>query len=397
VSWTPLLGPSERERALTVVRAIASALRAGFAVPADVPSTEAWALADGRSGVALFFAYLGRACGDDHAQAFAARLVEQSLEAATGQAVLHHLYQGFAGVAWTLAHVDGWLFELSDGDPNDGVDAALLDLVRDAPWRGEYDLVSGLTGIGLYALERLPRPTAHTLLSTVVARLAELAEADAEHGLWWTPAARLPAGVRPSFPSGAWNLGVAHGAPGVVGLLARASAMGVTAAGLLAGRAVDWLLAQQLPAELGSGFPAFVAPDPHLDHGRSRLAWCYGDAGIAGVLLPAARQAGVADWEPAAVRIAERAAAYPLAQSGVVDAALCHGSAGLAHIYNRLYQATGSPTLRAAAERWLQHVVDAWCAERGSGLLGGAAGVGLVLLAASTPLEPGWDRLFLLS
>jgi hypothetical protein len=30
-------------------------------------------------------------------------------------------------------------------------------------------------------------------------------------------------------------------------------------------------------------------------------------------------------------------------------------------------------------------------------LLEGAAGIGLALLAAATPLEPRWDRLFLLS
>jgi lantibiotic biosynthesis protein len=410
LSWIPILGDNDRERALAIVRGIADDLRAHFSVPLDVSTPEAWSLAQGRSGVALFFAYLGRALGDDDSRAFASRLVEESLDAAAGQAALQYLFQGLTGVAWTVAHVDGWLFDLRDADPNDAVDDALLGLVTSAPWRGEYDLLSGLAGIGVYARERLPRAVAVELLSEVVTRLTELADQDPRYPFWWTPSERLPAHIRPRFPTGAWNLGAAHGVPGVIGLLALASAAGVASRPLM-GRAVDWMMAQQLPAEDNAAFPSFQAPNAVA--ARSRLAWCYGDAGIAGVLLLAARLAGVPAWEEAAVTIAERAAAAPPVQSGVVDASVCHGSAGLAHIFNRLYQATRSPVLHAAADSWLEHVLDAWRPGVGvgsfvppagegrltpqPGFLTGAAGVGLVLLAACTPLEPRWDRLLLLS
>jgi len=74
----------------------------------------------------------------------------------------------------------------------------------------------------------------------------------------------------------------------------------------------------------------------------------------------------------------------------VVGAGFCHGAIGLAHIFNRLYQANGEPVFREAARRWFGHVLD-------ESQLEGAAGIGLALLAAMTPLEPRWDRLFLLS
>jgi hypothetical protein len=395
MNWAPVLGPTQRETALAIVRAIADDLRAHFTVPAHVTPSESWSLAEGRAGVALFFAYLGRALGDEHASAFAARLVEQALEAAAGRVVLENLFSGFGGVAWTLAHFDGWLFDLSDGDPADAVDAALLDLVTTAPWLGEYDLLAGLAGISVYALERLPRPGATEVLSQVVARLSQLVEQDPRCPVWWTPAERLPPVIRERHPTGAWNLGVAHGAPGVVGSLALASAVGVDSARPLAERAVNWILGQQLPAEVGYGFPSFVSPA--TKDASSRLAWCYGEPGIAGVLLAAGQQAGVPTWEADAVAIAERAACRPRAGSGVVDASICHGSAGLAHVFNRVYQATGSLVCRAAAERWLDEVFQAWRPGIGPGLLTGAAGIGLVLLAACTPLEPCWDRLFVLS
>lgn len=390
MTWTPTFSPTQGERALEVIRAIADDLRARFAVSSQVSPPEAWSVAEGRCGVALFFAYLGRALGDADASAFAARLVEEALDAAAGQAVLENLFTGLAGVAWTLAHVDGWLFDLSDGDPGDAVDAALLDRVRLAPWRGEYDLVSGLVGIGVYALERLPRPGARELLANVVARLSEIAGQDPSHVFWWTPAERLAPQVRRRYSGGAWDLGVAHGVPGVIGLLALASAAGLATARPLTERAVDWLLARQLPAEVSSGFPSFVAPG--VAGANSRLAWCYGEPGIAGVLLLTERRRAAET-----VAIAERAAARPAASSGVVDASLCHGSAGLAHLFNRLHQVTDSPVLFAAAERWLEHALNGWRQTAPPGLLTGQAGIGLALLAACTPLEPRWDRLFLLS
>jgi len=89
----------------------------------------------------------------------------------------------------------------------------------------------------------------------------------------------------------------------------------------------------------------------------------------------------------------------------------------LAHIYNRMYQATGEPKLGRAAVYWLVRTLDFYRLARGDGgswvqgsrdpaeegpwngigLLEGAAGVALVLLAATTSVEPLWDRMFLVS
>src|SRR6185503_7127689 len=79
---------------------------------------------------------------------------------------------------------------------------ALLSLLRQAPWKGVDDLLGGLVGLGVYALERLPRPTAAAMVPLVVARLGERAGADGR-GL---------AGDDP---------GMAHGTAGVIALLAR--------------------------------------------------------------------------------------------------------------------------------------------------------------------------------
>jgi hypothetical protein len=131
------------------------------------------------------------------------------------------------------------------------------------------------------------------------------------------------------------------------------------------------------------------------------LAWCYGDPGVAAALLVAARRAGRPEWEGAALSIGEAAAARSLGNANVVETSLCHGSAGLAHVFNRIYQATRAEAARCAAVARLSTVIDA-CrpaqrAQLSPDLLTGSAGIGLALLAAASGVEPRWDRLLLLS
>jgi hypothetical protein len=173
---------------------------------------------------------------------------------------------------------------------------------------------------------------------------------------------------------------------------------------------VRWLLAQQEPG----GFPALVATE--AAEKPARLAWCYGDPGVA-ALLGAARCAAEPAWECEALAIARRAAQRPPEQSGVVDAGLYHGAAGLGHLFNRLFQATGEPWLAEAARSWFARTlamrwpgrgiggyaarqlgsdgVPTWVAD--PGLLTGAAGIALALLAALTAVEPAWDRMLLVA
>jgi len=119
------------------------------------------------------------------------------------------------------------------------------------------------------------------------------------------------------------------------------------------------------------------------------------------------------------VGLARRAAERPASETGVVNANFCHGAAGLAHLYNRMYQTTGEPELGRASRYWLErtlgfyrrarHAGDSWVQGNwdpgrrelwtwtGTELVEGAAGVALVLLAAATSVEPTWDRVFLVS
>ena len=414
--WRPILSGTASQQALQAVDAIAESITSTTALPGERDPS----LGRGQAGLALLYTWLARTHRMPQADVLARQCLDQAIEAVSTQAMNASLYGGFTGVAWAAELVDR-LLDPDAEDRGEAVDDALLRLLSRADrWSAPYDLIVGLTGLGVYALQRYPRPVATECLRRVVERLHECAQHD-QHGLyWWTPPAEiLDQESRKQYPSGRADLGVAHGMAGAVALLGCVCGAGVeqaTARPLLEG-AVSWLLAQSVPTEAGPTFPVWVAPA--FQPSPARCAWCYGDPGIAAALLLAARGVGDAGWERAAVALACRAAERPASETGVVNANFCHGAAGLAHLYNRMYQATGEPTLGRAALYWLERTLGFYRRARDAGgtwvqgnwdpgererwtwtgieLVEGAAGVALVLLAAATSVEPTWDRMFLVS
>jgi hypothetical protein len=410
-TWRPLLEGEEAAQAWEAILEVATALRG----PVEERLAADPTVASGNAGLALFYSYLAQALGDYWADA-AAEAFDRMVEAVPEASLLPGLWSGLLGVGWTFDHLRGRLFAAGDGE-DDGIteiDATLRTTLHQR-LEGDYDLIRGLAGMGVYAAERLPRPLARESFFMVLVHLFNRAERGPEGITWHTPPKILPPSHLELYPRGYYNLGMAHGVPGVIALLGAAGS-----AGLLDGQsrpllegAVGWLLAQELPAGAVSRFPSFtgpgIAPEP------ARLAWCYGDLGVAAALLMAARGAGSAEWERQAVRVALAAAERPPETSGVVDAGLCHGAAGAGHLFNRLSQATGEERLAEAARAWYRRTLAlrrpgegaggffAWKPGPGKGweadpaLLTGAAGVALALLAAVSSVDPEWDRLLLAS
>jgi class I lanthipeptide synthase len=413
--WRPILSGTTARQALQAVDAIAESITSIVSLPDERDPS----LGRGEAGLALLYAWLARTRRMSAADVVASQCLDRATETLSTRAMNASLYGGFIGVAWAAELVDR-LLDPDAEDRSEAVDEALLRLVSRADgWPAPYDLIVGLTGLGVYALERCPRPSAIDCLRRIVDLLDERAEHD-DHGLyWWTPPAEIHHESRKQYPTGRVDLGVAHGVAGVIGFLGSVCGAGAeqaTARPLLEG-AVRWLLAHSVRSEADLTFPVWVAPGSEAS--PARCAWCYGDPGIAAAFLMAARGIGDAGLEQAAVALACRAAERSLSDTGVVNGGFCHGAAGLAHLYNRMYQATGEPKLGRAAVFWLERTLGFYRLARDNGgswvqgrwdpgqrerwtwtgieLVEGAAGVALVLLAAATSVEPTWDRMFLVS
>lgn len=406
-----MLDRDDAKAAVASIHEIAEALKANLKDQGQAAASVG--AAQDAAGIATFFAYLHAAGLFAGARELAFQYLEIGSDALAGQPMGPSLYGGFTGIAWAVQHVNGLLSGSSD-DLCGEIDLALAPYLGRSPWKADYDLIGGLVGLGVYCLERADSPVAIRSLELIVERLSELAEPEGDGLRWLTGPNLLPPQQRDFYPQGYYNLGLAHGVPGIIALLGKIQAAGIAqqrAAQLLEG-AVRWLLRQQL-SDSNSSFASLVCPQhpPKV----ARLAWCYGDAGLAAALLLAARSAGHQAWEQQALAIARKAAVRDPQTAGIIDACFCHGSSGLAHVFNRFYRATHDQVFAQAAHYWLEKTLQLRKPSAATagylfmaptdtgefefhgrlGMLEGIAGVGLSLLAAVTSIEPCWDRIFM--
>ncbi len=221
------------------------------------------------------------------------------------------------------------------------VDIRLLDQFKIENNRDHnYDLFSGIVGIGIYWIERLPRNRAILGIQETVEALKSISIETSSGITWFTPSSLIPPPQKESAPSGYYNLGVAHGVPGVISFLAQAASQELNngikeKASMLLEGSVKWLLSQQRPLDSLSRYSSWITS--RGDCGDSRLAWCYGDLGIAAILQFVAQRTQNSIWMAEANSIANKCVLRK-ARTGVFDAPLCHGALGIAHIYNRMFQ-----------------------------------------------------------
>jgi len=276
-----------------------------------------------------------------------------------------NLHGGLAGIGWTIAHLAS------------GAEAATAAISRALRSRfGNYDLIQGSTGAGVFALEAGDDELARAVLEHLEAWSARR---------WFSRADELVDSEREVAPTGYTNLGMAHGVPGAIALLARFVHRGIEPARSRAilDDAVEMIAAVQSP---------FLPWLPPRAGESRRLAWCYGDLGVAVALVGAGLYASHARAYERGLELARSAASWTI---DVDETGLCHGIAGVAHLFNRLAQATGDETLESAARNWFARLLARTDPARDGSFLIGRAGITLALHAATTDIEPAWDRLLL--
>jgi lantibiotic biosynthesis protein len=282
---------------------------------------------------------------------------------------------------------------------------------------GAFDVISGLTGVGRYLLLRQEVPECRRALESLLRCLVYLSEEDAE-GVphWYTAPEFLADGFREAgHATGNVNLGLAHGLAGPLALLSVAAAQGVevtgqpTAVDRIAGR----LYRSRVNDRWGTNFPtAVIVGSPVTAPQPSRAAWCYGTPGVARALWLAGSATGRAAYRELAVDAMHAVFRRPVAARRIDSPTFCHGVAGLLHVTLRFANDTGLDTFATAVGECIQQLLSAYEPDTPlgyrnlepsgnridqPGILDGAAGVALVLLAAATPAEPVWDAAFLLS
>ncbi|WP_083933472.1 lanthionine synthetase C family protein [Sciscionella marina] len=373
------------------------------------PDGARWPTLDSQIGLALFYAELGHA--DPGLRPVAHRYLAAANAAlsGTGRHTLSAGVPALAFAACAAAHRDGEYATLLAGLDAAifGIVGALLDEERKrlasgtvAPDSTRFDLLAGLAGLGRYLLCRCPASAqAEALLREILDYYRLLVRPVTDRRLpgWWVACA-----PDPSAPPGAGhaNLGMAHGIPGPLALLAVAWRNGVRVDRHIetVETIVEFLRTWSDTDERGRYWPAALAIADYTDRPvalpRPRPAWCYGAPGVARAVQLAGLAAGRPDWL-ALARQAVHDLPEPETETGV-----CHGTAGLLQLAVRMQADDPACGLTALADRLAEHTA-ATLADDGNedpGLLTGTTGAALALHTHGTGTAPssGWDGVLLI-
>jgi lantibiotic biosynthesis protein len=367
-----------------------------------------YSLMGGNSGIAIFLYYYWSFTKNDEYLEKANHLILNSFNMLKR---IDSLSSGSAGFMWAINHlinnnfIEGQCDELfSDKDH-----ALFLSMMNDIQ-EGKFDFLHNALGMGLYFLNK---SNEHFLQynEPIVVELEKIATRDTNDLKWKSLLLPEKAEV--------YNLSLSHGISSIIVYLSKAYQKDILkekTKELLDG-AITFLLTNKSakPNPLnGAYFPAYIYVNQENITVGSRLAWCYGDLGIGIAIWQASQALQNNEWREIAIDILlQTTLRKDTNKEGVKDAGFCHGTAGIAHIYNRIYHYTKDIRFKDAAVYWLGETLDkakfedgfagfkAWYPDQGmvnqEGLLEGIAGIGLVLLAGISTIEPKWDECFLLS
>lgn len=276
----------------------------------------------------------------------------------------------------------------------------------------EYDLFYGLIGIGALLLRHHPDSDELAGILRYVVMLATRPhkEDGGELPGWWV--AHDPDEILPT-PGGHANLGMAHGAAGLLSFLALATLRGRVVDGQCAAIAVltEWFDRWRQDGPDGLWWPQWITRE-ELRMGRSahthpgRASWCYGTVGIARALQLAALATGDSRRHHAAEDVLVASLADTQLDR-ITEPGLCHGIAG---VYQTAYRASLDACGPALAHRVpvladrLAQLARSLGDEDGrtadaTGLLTGRIGADLALETArhNTPPHTGWDECLLIT
>lgn len=214
----------------------------------------------------------------------------------------------------------------------------------------------------------------------------------------------------------ALNLSLSHGVSSKIILLAeilKKYPANKLALELLNG-AIDFLLNVKREKDHISLFPNYINTERIF---VDRLAWCYGDLGNGIALWRAGCLLNNEKWKQASIEILIHSSKRRGTEQNVIhDAGFCHGTSGVAHIFNRFYKETQIKEFDEARWYWLEQTLKLSRSVDGlagfkiwngrnkknilqSNLLEGTMGIGMTLMGfLSDDIEDiSWDRCFLLS
>lgn len=219
-----------------------------------------------------------------------------------------------------------------------------------------WDLTHGASGIGLYlayeksasSQQALKRLLATLVDSCKVKRVQE----KLVPGWYQSQDEQFTDEDKTNYPQGNFNLGLAHGAPGILLTLSQALKMGIEVTGQRSCMhfLIDWIQAKAFTQDRFLIWPERIPFEERNERGLIRMAWCYGNPGVLRSLYIAALS--LQDKTLLQFCKARFTEIFELDEEiwYLSSSTLCHGKAGLLLLTQHMAKDTGDHRLQQKCE-----------------------------------------------
>lgn len=368
-------------------------------------------LLSGTGGISLFYYSLFTATSNKQYAQEAINYINKSIKLLQKSTTYPTYAAGIAGLGTYLAYLES--IEFASNIINNEVDDYLFCQLEHYINNNYYDYLHGVIGIAIYFLYKYrvaKNDCTHAALNLTL-RYLQSTKIIENDGYKWGVPSKKRSGIE-------FNISLSHGISAIIFFLTKLHHIGfetdVDITNIIL-RAIKYINYQQIPVKQYNSFYPYLAIESTPVITGSRLAWCYGDLGIALTQYNAGRELDNHQIIQNALEILKYAAIYRrnIIANGIVDAGICHGSAGVAHIFNLMYHNTKLELFKEAADYWIQETIlqsahsdgyagySVWCPgntyHKSLGLLEGISGIALSFMSYLYPKTFNWDQFLLMS
>jgi len=365
-------------------------------------------LYDSEFGILLFLYYYSKYSNKLGYVSQTDSFAEELIEKAFAEIQTYTFCSGMAGILYVIQFLKEENFiDIDISDAELEYDNYFINHIRNDFRNGHYDFMHGALGVGLYFLKVGKHEQE---ITEILDFLYNTAEKDNQNQIF-----KWKSIISWEEQEMGYNISLSHGMASVILFLCRVIDSNhkekEKALEMLNG-AINYVLSQKIDEKIyGSHFPP-----QSLDNNKpiytSRLAWCYGDLGVAYALWYAGKTTKDITLQNKGLNILlDSTKKRESSDTMIIDAGICHGSVGLAMIYRRMYIETDIEIFGEAVKYWIQvslsfskfddglagyksFYIDKWVNDYC--LLSGIAGIGLMFISFLMDDNQKWDEIFLL-
>ena len=370
---------------------------------------ESYGLYSGEFGILLFLFYYSRFSKNEKHRLITENYAEQLFNRFLHETKLHTFCNGFSGIMYLFEFLrdnDFIDFDVNEAAPL--LDKYLITRMRNDIQQQNYDFMHGALGVGLYFLKK---GTNRECIQVLLDFLFQNAEKDADNQIFkWQSVIDHEQNII------GYNLALSHGISSIIIFLSRVINSGMLDSKILEmlSGAINYVLShKQDVTQFGSFFPNYIPINVKNSFSKSRLAWCYGDLGIGMALWQSGKIVNNLDWKEKGLEVLLQSTKRREYEETLIrDGGICHGSAGVAMIYRRMYLETHCKEFLESFNFSLTKTFQISRFEDGLAgfktykkenwecdysLLTGISGIGLFLLTCLEDDKQMYDEMFLLS